>query len=111
MSEASRPPTIGRFYAGSSAGLRGALPAQGAWIVHVRLPDGTDSNCGFGWTVGTNPKRRQIYVTGNKPGFSAIIRRYLVERLTVVVLANVENGIDMGGTAFQLASFFSPPQR
>jgi D-alanyl-D-alanine carboxypeptidase len=76
----------------------------------VRLTDGTDSNYGLGWSIGTNPKRRQIYVTGNKPGFSAIIRRYLDERLTVIVLANVESGIDLGGTAFQLASFFPPPQ-
>jgi len=89
--------------------LRAESVAQMAAPVH--LPDGTDSNYGFGWTVGTNPKRRQVYVTGNKPGFSAIIRRYLDERLTVVVLANVENGIDLGGTAFELANFFSPPQR
>jgi len=89
--------------------LRAESVAQMAAPVH--LSDGTDSNYGFGWTVGSNPKRRQIFVTGNKPGFSAIIRRYLDERLTVVVLANVENGIDLGGTAFQLASFFSPPQK
>jgi D-alanyl-D-alanine carboxypeptidase len=77
----------------------------------VRLTDGTDSNYGLGWNVGINPKRKQIYVTGNKPGFSAIVRRYLDERLTVIVLANIESGIDLGGMAFQLASFFSVSQQ
>lgn len=39
--------------------LRAESVAQMAASVH--LPDGTDSNYGFGWTVGTNPKRRQIW--------------------------------------------------
>lgn len=76
----------------------------------VRLNDGTDFHYGFGWIIGTNSQRREIYVTGNKPGFSAIVRRFPDEGLSVIVLANMEGGIDLEGMAFQLASIFAPPQ-
>jgi hypothetical protein len=36
-------------------------------------------NYGIGWNVGSDPLRRQVYHSGNKPGFSAIIRHYLDE--------------------------------
>lgn len=76
----------------------------------IPLPDGTRSNYGLGWSIGSDPKRRQIYHTGDKPGFSAMIRRYLDERLTVIILANVDNGLDIGGMTFQLAGYFASPR-
>jgi D-alanyl-D-alanine carboxypeptidase len=82
-----------------------------------RLKDGTVANYGLGWNVGSDPRRRQVYHSGNKPGFSAIIRHYLDESLTVVVLANVDNasvaGGDVGAISYHVSDTFlrsTPPR-
>ena len=81
------------------------------------LRDGTVGNYGMGWNVGSDPRRRQVYHSGNKPGFSAIIRHYLDESLTVVVLANVDNasvaGGDVGAISYHVADIVlrsTPPR-
>ena len=78
-----------------------------------RLKGGTVANYGLGWNVGSDPRRRQVYHSGNKPGFSAIIRHYLDESLTVVVLANVDNasvaGGDAGAISYHVSDIFFRP--
>lgn len=75
-----------------------------------RLGDGSLDNYGFGWNLGSDPRRRQIYHSGNKPGFASIIRHYIDESLTVVLLVNVDNGIsadaDVGAISYHVASIF-----
>jgi D-alanyl-D-alanine carboxypeptidase len=77
-----------------------------------RLNDGSSAAYGMGWNVGSDPKRRQIYHSGNKPGFASIIRHYPDESLTVVVLLNVDNqyapnaNADVGAISHELADFF-----
>ncbi len=75
-----------------------------------RLTDGTVANYGIGWNVGSDPRRRQVYHSGNKPGFAAIIHRYLDESLTVVVLANVDNARgadgDVGAISYHVSDIF-----
>jgi D-alanyl-D-alanine carboxypeptidase len=75
-----------------------------------RLNDGSVAGYGYGWNVGSGPGRRNIFHSGNKPGFASIIRRYIDESLTIVVLANVDNGIDagadVGAISFQVANIF-----
>jgi CubicO group peptidase (beta-lactamase class C family) len=70
------------------------------------LGDGSLANYGYGWNLGN----RQIYHSGNKPGFASIIRHYMDESLTVVLLANVDNGInadaDVGAISFHVANIF-----
>ncbi len=82
-----------------------------------KLRDGTVANYGIGWNVGSDPRRRQVYHSGNKPGFSAITRHYLDESLTVVVLANVDNasvaGGDVGAISYHVSDIFlrsTPPR-
>ena len=82
-----------------------------------RLKNGTVANYGLGWNVGSDPRRRQVYHSGNKPGFSAIIRHYLDESLTVVVLVNVDNvgvpGADVGAISYHVSDIFlrsAPPR-
>jgi len=82
-----------------------------------RLKDGTVANYGIGWNVGSDPRRRQVYHSGNKPGFSAIIRHYLDESLTVVALVNVDNvgvpGADVGAISYHVSDIFlrsTPPR-
>jgi hypothetical protein len=74
------------------------------------LGDGSSANYGFGWNLGSDPRRRQIYHSGNKPGFASIIRHYIDESLTVVLLVNVDNGIDadadVGAISYHVASIF-----
>jgi D-alanyl-D-alanine carboxypeptidase len=77
-----------------------------------RLNNGTSAAYGLGWNVGSDPKRRQIYHSGNKPGFASIIRHYPDESLTVVVLVNVDNqyapdaNADVGAISHGVADFF-----
>jgi hypothetical protein len=80
------------------------------WIP-TRLNDGTTTNYGFGWNIGSNPVRKQIYHSGNKPGFSSIIRRYLDDGITVILLANSDQGVDTGGITYRVAAFFLPPAK
>jgi len=63
----------------------------------VRLNDGTqyrdkaDGNgYGFGWYVGTKDRRRVVEHSGSWQGFQTHIFRDLDDRLSVVVLANLE---------------------
>jgi CubicO group peptidase (beta-lactamase class C family) len=78
-----------------------------------RLNRGTVANYGIGWNVGSDPRRRQVYHSGNKPGFAAIIRHYLDESLTVVVLANVDNSRkadgDVGAISYHVSDIFLRP--
>jgi len=76
-----------------------------------RLSDGTFANYGLGWNIGSDTNHRQIYHSENKPGFAAIIRHYVDESLTVVLLVNVDNGIeadsDVGAISSRIAKMFS----
>ena len=76
------------------------------------LGDGSLASYGWGWNIGSDPRRRQIYHSGNKPGFASIIRHYIDESLTVALLANVDNGInadgDIGAISYHVANIFLP---
>ena len=75
-----------------------------------RLNDGTLAKYGIGWNLASDPHLRQIYHSGNKPGFASIVRRYIDDSLTVIVLANVDNTIaadaDVGAISYHVASIF-----
>jgi CubicO group peptidase (beta-lactamase class C family) len=74
-----------------------------------RLNDGSFVPYGLGWNIGSDPRRRQIYHSGNKPGFASIIRYYVNESLTVVVLTNIDNAIDadaVGAISYHVANIF-----
>ncbi len=75
----------------------------------TRLNDGTIARYGFGWNIASDPGRRQIYHSGNKPGFFSIIRHYVDDHLTVVLLANADSGLDVGAISFHVAAFYLSP--
>ena len=75
----------------------------------TRLNDGTIAKYGFGWNIGSDPARRQIYHSDNKPGFFSIIRHYVDDHLTVVLLANADSGLDVGAISYHVAAFYLPP--
>ena len=64
---------------------------------------------GFGWNIGTDPAHKLVYHSGNKPGFSTIIRRYIDDRLTVILLSNTDEGADIGGVSYNVAQFYRSP--
>jgi CubicO group peptidase (beta-lactamase class C family) len=80
-----------------------------------RLSDGRSAGYGMGWNIGSDPQRRQIYHSGNKPGFASIIRHYPDESLTIVVLMNVDNqavanaDADVGAISYRVAQLFLRP--
>jgi len=61
------------------------------------------SNYGYGWTIGKRYDRQVIAHGGGIFGFSAYIARYPADRVTVVVLSNVE-GAPSGEIANNLSA-------
>jgi CubicO group peptidase (beta-lactamase class C family) len=76
------------------AALRSDRILRPETVAHAWLPgtlgDGTRSSYGFGWFTTTIARRRVVEHTGNTPGFSAAILRYLDGETTVIVLSNAE---------------------
>lgn len=113
-------------WAYSQGGLVSTVPDLAKWVIALdaakllrrssleqmwvatRLNDGTTANYGLGWNIGADTARRQVYHSGNLPGFSAFIRHYPNERLTVILLSNVDKGVDTGGLTYQIAAIYYP---
>lgn len=56
--------------------------------------DGKPTGYGFGWTVDEVDGHRRVGHPGEWQGFSAVIDRYVDDRLTVIVLMNAERSDD-----------------
>jgi D-alanyl-D-alanine carboxypeptidase len=57
----------------------------------VTLNNGTTSPYGFGWELQSPPGRRLVHHSGGMPGFRAMFARYMNDRVTVIVLANLDD--------------------
>jgi D-alanyl-D-alanine carboxypeptidase len=57
----------------------------------VTLNDGTTSPYGFGWELQSPPGRNLVHHSGGMPGFRAMFARYLNDRVTVIVLMNLDD--------------------
>ncbi|NJM54248.1 MAG: beta-lactamase family protein [Blastocatellia bacterium] len=55
----------------------------------VKLNDGSEKPYGFGWSLGKVGKHRQVRHAGTMAGFRTEIVRFVDDRLTIIVLANV----------------------
>jgi len=73
----------------------------------VRLNDGTIAPYGFGWHVESIRGRRRVWHGGGLPGFSSHFVRFVDDGLTVVVLANGDDG-DLPSIANGVAAFYLP---
>lgn len=58
----------------------------------MNLKDGKPAGYGFGWAVQDVNGHRMVAHGGGIPGFSTQISRFVDDRLTVIVLANLEGG-------------------
>ena len=55
----------------------------------VPLDDGSAYPGGMGWFIATANGHRIVFHTNGGPGSSAVITRYLDDRLTVIVMTNL----------------------
>jgi CubicO group peptidase (beta-lactamase class C family) len=58
----------------------------------------------YGWFVGDRLGRRYMSANGRSPGFTAVLDRYLDDRLTVIVLANTYSTATQAPIAIDLAA-------
>jgi CubicO group peptidase (beta-lactamase class C family) len=76
----------------------------------VRLNDGTPDPYGLGWHVDAIRGRRRIWHGGGLPGFTSHFVRFMDDDLSVVVLANGDDG-DVGSIANGVAALYLPSRR
>ena len=57
----------------------------------VTLNDGTTAPYGFGWELQSPPGRSLVHHSGGMPGFRAMFARYSNDRVTVIVLMNLDD--------------------
>lgn len=73
----------------------------------VSLNNGKISQYGFGWGVGKINNRRLISHNGAWQGFMAHIGRYVDDKITVIVLANL-SGFNVTKLAEEIAGIYNP---
>ena len=73
----------------------------------VRLNDGTTYGYGFGWFLGRLQGHKRIYHGGGVPGFVCEFDRFVDDRLTVVLMANISNRA-LGDVAIDVAGLYVP---
>lgn len=66
------------------------------------LPDGKNSEYGFGWRIGTYRETRCLHHSGSTIGFRNEIQRYPEKRFSVIVLTNRDGG-DPAALAYRIA--------
>jgi D-alanyl-D-alanine carboxypeptidase len=73
----------------------------------TQLKDGKTQDYGFGWSVGKIAGHREIGHGGGIPGFSTQISRFVDDKLTVIVLTNLDSG-NAGSLARGIAAVYIP---
>ena len=73
----------------------------------VRLNNGTTSWYGYGWQLTTNRGRTQVYHGGGGPGARASFTRFLEDRLSIIVLINIDD-VDIETIVHGLAALYLP---
>ena len=93
---------LAKFFVALDAGKILKPESLGALWSPVRLNDGTEKPYGMGWTVGEHKGRR---VVGHEGGGAAWIAHFPAERLSVVVLCNL-NGARADEIQYGIADFY-----
>ena len=73
----------------------------------VTLNDGTSRPYGFGWELGSFRGRKLVRHGGGMPGFRAEFARFVDDRLTIVVLTNLDD-VDVESLAHGIAALYLP---
>lgn len=81
--------------------------ARGQMWSPVKLNDGSASRYGYGWFVDTTPGHRRVYHDGGLPGFRATLVRCIDDKLTVIMLSNLDSA-EIPKMARFVAGFYLP---
>ena len=74
-----------------------------------QLNNGDVTGYGFGWEIGeTNTHQFISHGGGHRTGFTAVIKRFLNDRLTTVVLSNQFGASDPASIATGVATYYLP---
>jgi CubicO group peptidase (beta-lactamase class C family) len=73
----------------------------------VRLKDGTSYPYGFGWQVEDLGGRKLVHHGGGGPGARAKFARFVDDRLTIIVLMNMDD-VDVDSIVYGVANFYLP---
>jgi D-alanyl-D-alanine carboxypeptidase len=73
----------------------------------VTLNDGTSYPYGFGWQLGELNGRRLVHHSGGMPGARAKFARFVDDRLTIIVLTNLDD-VDVDSIVHGIAKFYLP---
>ena len=73
----------------------------------VTLNDKTSADYGFGWYVDSFLGRARIHQDGQFPGFRSDYERFEDDKLTVIILANSDDG-SLESFALKIAGFYAP---
>ena len=70
-------------------------------------PQGRYYQAGMGWFIGDENERGLVHHSGGVDGYAANIDRYLEEKLTVIVLCNIENTTAVSLTGALAEAYFA----
>ena len=73
----------------------------------VMLNNGTFYPYGFGWEIGAVKGHKEVHHGGGIPGFLSEFARFVDDRITIVVLINLDDA-DVKSIARQIATFYLP---
>ncbi len=73
----------------------------------VTLNNGTTYPYGFGWELGSVKGHKEVHHGGGIPGFLSEFARFVDDRLTIVVLINLDDA-DVKSIAREIATFYLP---
>ena len=73
----------------------------------VKLNNGTSYPYGFGWQLGDNRGRKLVHHSGGMPGFRAKFARFVDDRLTIIVLMNLDD-VDVDSIVYGIAALYLP---
>ena len=74
----------------------------------VTLDDGTSYPYGFGWQLASLRGHRQVHHGGGMAGFRAGFARFVDDRITIIVLMNLDD-VDLDTIVRGVAAFYLPP--
>jgi CubicO group peptidase (beta-lactamase class C family) len=73
----------------------------------AKLNDGTSHPYGLGWELGEVGDRRLVHHSGGMPGFRAEFARFVDDRITIIVLMNLDD-VDVDSILWGVAAFYLP---
>jgi CubicO group peptidase (beta-lactamase class C family) len=73
----------------------------------VTLNDGSTAPYGFGWQLGSLQGHKRVHHAGGMPGFRAALVRFVDDRLTIIVLMNLDD-VDIDSIVDGVAALYLP---